>query len=107
MLGDCAVGNDGDLFVGQGLGDEDGAEAVADEGIDFAQPRSLAVADGLDMAIVVAVAGDDALEVGGFVEEVVVMVASSSWPAGRFMIPRVMSNAGSNACQKPKIVELI
>jgi hypothetical protein len=51
------------------LGDEDGAEAVADEGIDFAQPRSFTAVDGLDMAIVVAVAGEDALEVGGFVEE--------------------------------------
>jgi hypothetical protein len=40
---------------------EEGAEAVADEGF--------AAVDGLDMAIVVAVAGDDALEVGGFVEE--------------------------------------
>jgi hypothetical protein len=40
---------------------EDGAEAVANEGF--------AAVDGLDMAIVVAVAGDDALEVGGFVEE--------------------------------------
>jgi hypothetical protein len=43
------------------LGDEDGAEAIANEGF--------AAVDGLDMAIVVAVAGDEALEVGGFVEE--------------------------------------
>jgi hypothetical protein len=40
---------------------EDGAEAVANEGL-------VAVVD-LNMAIVVAVARDEALEVGGFVEE--------------------------------------
>ncbi len=63
------------------IGGEDGAEAVADEGIDFALPRSFAAVLGLDMAIVVAVAGDEALEVGGFVEdggeEVVVTVGGA------------------------------
>jgi hypothetical protein len=48
---------------------KDGVEALADE--DFA------AVEGLDMAVVVAVACDDALEVGGFVqdgaEEVVVI----------------------------------
>ena len=43
------------------IGGEDGAEAVADEG--FAAVLSL------DTAIVVAVAGDEALEVSGFVED--------------------------------------
>jgi hypothetical protein len=43
------------------VGGEDGVEAVADE--DFA------AVEGLDMAVVVAVAGDHALEVGGFVQE--------------------------------------
>ena len=43
------------------IGGEDGAEAVADEGF--------AAVDALDMAIVVAVSRDEALEVGGFVEE--------------------------------------
>ncbi len=55
------------------IGGEDGAEAVAHE--------SLAAVDALDMAIVVAVAGDEALEVGGFVEEggeeVVVTIGSA------------------------------
>jgi hypothetical protein len=40
---------------------EDGAEAVADEGF--------VVVEGLDMVVVVAVAGDETLEVAGFVEE--------------------------------------
>ncbi len=40
------------------LGGEDGAEAVASEGF--------AAVDSLDMVVVVAVACDDALEVGGF-----------------------------------------
>ncbi len=37
--------------------------------IDFAQPRSFAAVLGLDTAIIVAVAGDEALEVAGLVEE--------------------------------------
>ena len=51
------------------VGGEDGAEAVANEGFDFAQPKSFAAVDGLDMAVKTAVACDEALEVGGFVEE--------------------------------------
>jgi hypothetical protein len=59
------------------VGGEDGADAVADEGIDFAQPRSFTAVEGLDVGVVreafpkgiVAVACDEALEVTGFVEE--------------------------------------
>lgn len=43
------------------IGGKDGAEAIADEGF--------AAVDALDMAIVVAVACDKALEVGGFMED--------------------------------------
>jgi hypothetical protein len=57
----------GDLVAA--VGGEDGAEAVANEGFDFAQPRYFTAVEGLDMGVEVVVVCDDALEVAGFVED--------------------------------------